>query len=518
MNYPAQTHKLSTKVLLVDDDPADLTLAKLALEKCSLAEYEVTSVGRLEQACQIAENEQFDVVLLDLGLPESSGMVTLDEFRKVIDDIPIIVLTDLIDEEAALGSLYRGAQDFLPKAELGVGSLSRSIQYAIQRHQLHNQLFNANLELKEKNHQLQQLCETAQRFVDNVSHEFRTPLTVIREYVSLLREGIVGTNPLDSEQCRFLEIVEARTDDLNTMVDDMLDVSKLESGLMGCWRKTCPANQIVERVLPAMERKAIVKEVELNVSVPSNLPALFCDPEKIGRVLINLVINAIKFSGQPGKVELSADLDASGREVRFHVRDNGPGIDEEGLALIFDRFKQLGTNIRGTSKGFGLGLNIAKELVGLNLGEMSVASKLGAGSTFSFSVPVSDSPDLLDRFSKRLHLNPASQVALHHFVIDQQEADLADDIDAVLHYLDLDESMIIRLGPIHWLVVQAKPTNDLEERVSQAIAATNRNRPHGPLPEVRLAKFSLVEAQSLGEVDWKTLKNESICEQTLAVV
>jgi signal transduction histidine kinase len=157
--------------------------------------------------------------------------------------------------------------------------------------------------LETKYQRLARLYRTAHQFVDNVSHEFRTPLTVIKEYVSLIREGIVG--PVSDEQSKMLHVVEDRADDLNTMVDDMLDVSKLESGLLGVYRQECDIAQVLRHVRPALERKAVVKGVELQWDIEPGLPSIYCDPEKAGRVLINLSINAIKFCGQPGHVRIS---------------------------------------------------------------------------------------------------------------------------------------------------------------------------------------------------------------------
>src|SRR5690606_16188025 len=151
--------------------------------------------------------------------------------------------------------------------------------------------------LKRKNRRLKRLYETAHRFVDNVSHEFRTPLTVIKEYVGLVHDGVLGG--LSEEQADMLEVVTDRADDLNNMVNDMLDISKLDAGMLGLWRKTCNVSDMIERVRPSLERKSHLKQVAIEFDIPETLPQVFCDDEKIGRVIVNLAINAIKFSGDP---------------------------------------------------------------------------------------------------------------------------------------------------------------------------------------------------------------------------
>ena len=287
--------------------------------------------------------------------------------------------------------LRQGAQDYLLKHEVEPKLLARSLRFAIERQRTAalesciEQLAAAQVLLKKKNRRLAKLNRTVHEFVDNVSHEFRTPLTVIKEYASLVKDGVVGA--VSDEQKQMLTIVEDRADDLNTMVDDMLDVSKLEAGLLRVDRRICQVADIVARVWPARECKAAVRGVQLEFQLDPKLEAVFCDPEKAGRVLTNLVTNAIKFCGQPGRVWLNCDREPDGAGVRLSVRDNGHGISPENQRAIFLRFKQLSESIRSSTKGFGLGLNIAKKLVELNLGEITVESEIGRGSTFAFTLP-----------------------------------------------------------------------------------------------------------------------------------
>ena len=183
------------------------------------------------------------------------------------DSMPLVVLTGLDDESVAMQALDAGAQDYLRKSELSAEGLIRAIRYAIQRHQnsvmkrLLDELHESREMLRTKNKKLEELNRHAHQFVDNVSHDFRTPLTVIKEYVSLISEGIVGE--VNAEQHRMLNTVEDRADDLNTMVDDMLDVSKLEAGVLAVCRKKCSVQEIFHRVHPNLEKKAALRDVRL---------------------------------------------------------------------------------------------------------------------------------------------------------------------------------------------------------------------------------------------------------------
>ena len=127
------TTQAKTRVLLVENDLADQELTKLALKKNSRTQFEVTVASRLSDAERCLRRDEYDVILLDLGLPESSGLDTLDRVTRFSKQTPIVVLSDLNEEDAALASLERGAQDYLPKEGLAVGTLCRTIRYAIQR-------------------------------------------------------------------------------------------------------------------------------------------------------------------------------------------------------------------------------------------------------------------------------------------------------------------------------------------------------------------------------------------------
>ena len=231
------------RVLLVDDDVDDAFLAKRALARCVDATYLVQHVTCLAEADEKMRAATFDIALLDLGLPGTSGSETLKQFSSICPcEMPVIVLTGLDNQQTALGLVNDGAQDYIVKDSVASDTLSRSIRYALQRHQnvfeireLLGEVQVSRELLERKNKKLAKLYNQAHEFVDNVSHEFRTPLTVVKEYVSLIRDGLVGK--VNDEQKRMLHVVEDRADDLNIMVDDMLDVSKLEAGMLGAWRK-----------------------------------------------------------------------------------------------------------------------------------------------------------------------------------------------------------------------------------------------------------------------------------------
>ncbi|MCA9223920.1 MAG: response regulator, partial [Planctomycetales bacterium] len=223
----------SSSVLLVEGSDADSACIARALTFQGEPHPFVAQIVSRNDALRRLARSTFDVALVDLS-PFEEAITTLRDIRRAAPDMPIVALTCHVDEHQALEVLKLGVQDHLFKTEVSAKLLVRSLRFAVERNRadtlesLNRKLVAAERSLQEakeqletKNRRLAELYRTAHEFVDNVSHEFRTPLTVIKEYVSLIEDGVVGD--ISGEQRRMLAIVEDRADDLNTMVDDMLD-------------------------------------------------------------------------------------------------------------------------------------------------------------------------------------------------------------------------------------------------------------------------------------------------------
>jgi signal transduction histidine kinase len=384
-------------VLLVGNDD-DVASARNALALVDQPKYEIDHASCIDDAAGLMHDDSYDAVLFGLGLDESTGVKTLEHFRTLCgESMPVVVLSERADEETALRVLDEGAQDYIVKDTINPESLSRSMRCAMQRQK---QLKTTSELLQQKNAHLAQLYSTAQQFVDNVSHEFRTPLTVIREFASIIRDGLDG--PVTPQQADHLGKVLHRTDDLALMVDDMLDVSRLEAGLLGIWRRPCCVAKLIEDVYGLLQPRAASKRVALSIHVQPNLPKVFCDEEKVQRVIVNLTVNAIKFTPERGQILIWAKQADDPGEVVIGVADSGPGICPDDLEVVFQRFRQLNGNVHSSTKGYGLGLSIASELVRLNLGTMHVESTPGKGSMFSFTLPRDDTTVVIERHVARL--------------------------------------------------------------------------------------------------------------------
>jgi len=483
-------------VLLVEDNPADAELVLHSLRTTRDSTFRVEHVEHLAAALTSLARGGFDVALIDLSLPDSDGIATFQAIHDAAPNMPVVVLTNLDDQRVVLEIVHQGAQDCLLKQDVESKLLARSLRFAIERKRTAaletciQQLAAARILLEKKNQRLTKLYNTAHEFVDNVSHEFRTPLTVIKEYVSLVKDGLVG--PVSGEQKHMLTIVEDRADDLNTMVDDMLDVSKLEAGLLAVYRRNCKVDGIIAHVWAGLERKAAVKGVQLERALDSQLPDVFCDPEKAGRVLINLVTNAIKFCGKPGIVRVHCTEEADAGGVKLSVTDNGRGIEPENQRAIFRRFEQLEDPLHSSTKGFGLGLNIAKELVELNLGHITLESQPGAGSTFCFTLPKADPLEVMSRYLTRIeHLRDGSPhiTLLQVDVTESASATTPNDVHVFLSCLLCATDLLFHIRPTTWLIVVPVEQSEIaafRERTAREFSASNRNRMGKPLPELGL--------------------------------
>jgi signal transduction histidine kinase len=481
------------RLLMVGDDPDLIELSQRALEESPTANFSVEQISTVAQAAQRLQQEPFDVLLLGLGLIESQEFDTLAEIRRQAPDLPIVVLTSTDDKKQAHQLLEQGAQDCLVKYNVTPELLNRSIDHAIHRqHSLteithsHARLKSANESLKEEKIHLTQQHDLAQQMVDNVSHDFRTPLTVIKEFAGIIHDGLAGE--VNQKQKEFLDIVSVRADELALMVDDLLDISKLEAGMLGVWRREQRVGDMVEPIRQMLLRKAQLKEVRLDFNIADDLPKVYCDGDKIRRVLVNLTVNALKFAPPGSRVQIWSRYDQPQSKLLIGVTDQGPGISQDNLERIFTRFQQLEETAPLNSKSFGLGLTIARELVQLNLGELSVQSELGVGSTFSFDLPPADPRCLIPRFVRRgEHVRQGQHVVstILAKIKSTQEFDASLVIDKFLQEYLRGNDLVLRGNERAWLVLVRCPQIDIEAlitRLEQAWEREKRNSPQQRLP------------------------------------
>jgi signal transduction histidine kinase/DNA-binding response OmpR family regulator len=532
------------RVLLVEDNDDD---ALLIGESLSGTTINIERAERLSTALAHLNLEKFDAVLLDLSLPDAWGLDTIRRLRARASAVPIVVLTGLNDEEAAMRAVEEGAQDYLIKGQADGHLLARSLRYATQRHRAEENLKERNRELlilqkisetilgslgieavlekileetmasdsfdlgnirlldrsgemlevvasrgyrhpenasghralarTTESHQskfgerlfrepcveeqlrqcagyrtlkkegvqsfvivpvraggevlgtLQLASRTPRKFkpeevnllqtIGNqlgiavqkaqlheetvrqaleleranqlqadftamIAHDLRSPLMNIMGVAEVMVTGMFGS--VTKEQTKWLCRIQSNSQSLVDLVSDFLDVSKLESGYIVLSKETFNLSGLIQKNIDSYRVLALDKKISIRESGDASLPAIQADPRRLDQVLSNLITNAIKFTGDGGKVEVgAAPMDTA--RVKVWVRDNGVGIAADEIGRLFQKYRQ-GDNVKHSShKGTGLGLVICKMIVEAHGGQIWVESTEGSGTTFFFSLP-----------------------------------------------------------------------------------------------------------------------------------
>ncbi|MBT5057275.1 MAG: hypothetical protein HOM68_12105 [Gemmatimonadetes bacterium] len=258
----------------------------------------------------------------------------------------------------------------------------RNRRDAEQARQAHTTVLQERNEaLEAANRHLREMDELKSDFVSNVSHELRTPLTSIKGSVDNMLDGITGE--LNEKQGRYLGRVQGNANRLSRLVDDLLDLSRIEAGRLELRPTNVSVQRIADDVTASLQTVAEQKQIALSLASDGEATA-WADADRIHQVLVNLVGNAIKFTESEGKVDVR--VQGEGDEIIVAVSDTGPGIPDDQLATIFDKFHQVGSS--ADRQGAGLGLAISHKLIELHGGTVFVDSELGVGSTFTLTLPV----------------------------------------------------------------------------------------------------------------------------------
>ena len=239
-------------------------------------------------------------------------------------------------------------------------------------------------EKKRYERRLKELDKMKSDFVSNVSHELRTPLTSIKGSVDNMLDGLTGS--LNEKQIRYLNRIKSNTDRLSRLINDLLDLSRIESGRVEVRPTTLPLTALAEEVAEHMKALAAEKLIRIEVPPPDPSVTVWADRDKVTQVLMNLIGNAVKFTPQDGKITVA--LEKNGNDyIQISVADTGPGILPEEQNKIFSKFYQVANIDKQKPKGSGLGLAISKALVEMHGGKIWMDSEVGRGSTFYFTLP-----------------------------------------------------------------------------------------------------------------------------------
>ena len=379
---------MRTNILVVDDDKQIRILLSNALRQLGGFAVEVATTA--EEAIRKIEGSKVDLALVDLQLPGMDGLELITEIMRYRSEILTVLMTGRGSIDSAVEAMKRGASDYLTKP-IDLDELMARLRRVLLLQERFVSIKMLADQLQRANQELTRLDEMKTSFLLHASHELRTPLTALRSMIQLIRDGKAGT--ITDQQEEFLSIARTNIDHLANIVNDLLDLSRIESGRMELNLAPLDLEGLVGYIHTLLLPQAEEKSIRLTCDVPDDLPMVWGDREKVERIMMNLVGNAFKFTPEGGIVCISAGtFGEDGKNAVVSVRDSGIGIPKDQLANVFERFYQVKGADNGKGNGIGIGLAITKGLVEAHQGTIWVESEVGKGSQFVFTLPISEEP------------------------------------------------------------------------------------------------------------------------------
>jgi len=259
-------------------------------------------------------------------------------------------------------------------------------------------------ELTRANNQLRKLDQMKSDFISIVSHEFRSPLTSIKAFSKILLNNKGNVAPEESSD--FLRIIDQECDRLTRMINDMLDLSKLDADKMEWDMQELVLDRVISNALESIYPLSKAKDIQIVTHLDDTLPAIIGDSDRLIQVITNLFNNAVKFTPEKGTIKIYTEH--SGREVRVTVEDNGIGIPEDQLQDIFSKFRQGGDIVTDKPQGTGLGLPICKAIIHAHKGKIWAESIQSNGSRFCLTLPVARKEDAQERTDSLINVTNVS--------------------------------------------------------------------------------------------------------------
>jgi two-component system sensor histidine kinase/response regulator len=356
-------------ILIIDDEEALRDGCRQALQKSG---YTVLTAGEGVEGVKIARERKPEIAFIDLKMPGMSGMEIIEILSKDVPDIVLIMITGYATILSAVEAIQKGAYDYLPKP-FSPDQLRTVAKRALD----HRNLKIETRRLREEKERMEK------SFITFVSHEMRSPLVVIRQYIESLK-AIAGDR-FDKDVKDIIERCSTRIQGLEELIEHWLDLSRIENGTLAQKKETLKLSHITARVAEEMAPVCMAKGISLITEVPGNVRDIVGDEESLVRVFTNIIGNAAKYTPEGGTITVSARNDEV--YVTVSISDTGAGIPHDKLPFIFEPFFRVrGKNER--HKGSGLGLTFCKKIVEAHGGEISAFSKEGEGSTFVMKFPV----------------------------------------------------------------------------------------------------------------------------------
>ncbi len=366
-------------ILVVDDVEQNVAVISQILRS---NDYQVIAAFSGEGALRILEKRLPDLILLDVMMPDMDGIEVCTRIKQsaTLQDIPVIFLSALSDTDTKVRGLEVGGVDYITKPFQSLEVLAR----------VGNQLKISRLEQDRKQHieELEQLNEEKDKLMQIVSHDLRSPLGGIYGLAEILKSGKEAS---DVELVKeFASIISSTSSYLLALVNDLLDLAKVESGKMVLDPSQFSITQTIKNCIHLLKNVAQSKGVDLLCVSSGEEVIVTADEPKIIQILNNLISNAVKFTPNGGSVRVTIGYlpnGAGGRQIEIVVQDSGIGIEADVIPHLFEKFGKHQRSGTAGEQGTGLGMPIVKRFVELHNGKITVESKVGYGTSFSIFLP-----------------------------------------------------------------------------------------------------------------------------------
>jgi len=373
---------METRILIVDDEKAIRDFLYEALTRLGGFSVELAENG--EEALKKIEKENFDLVLTDMKMPKMDGLQLITEIAKFKPETLMVLLTGHGSIDSALEAMKRGASDYLSKP-INLDELLVRLRKVLDERQRFISLKDYATELEKANQELRKIDEMKSEFVSVASHELRTPLSAIKNAVQLMLQGRTGE--INENQTKFLSMAERNINRLTSILNSLLDLSKIESGKIEMKFEELDLKSSIEFILSSLKPQTDGKSIQFKMEIPEKLPSVYGDREKVEQILTNLVGNAIKFTPEGGRIGVNCSVtDDSQPKLMVEFWDTGIGIDPATLERIGTRFYRA-DQVR-SREGAGLGLSIVKAICDAHQGRLGIESQLGKGTCVSIAFPI----------------------------------------------------------------------------------------------------------------------------------
>lgn len=368
----------SLEVLIVEDNQVDLRLLQGMLAISENATERLKWTNTVKGALELLSEREFDVVVLDLNLPDLKGIETIRRVNELFPNIAVVVNTGEYEEDIGIDALEHGAQDFLVKGRYNGYTLLKSLHYAVKRKRLQTELKGAYGQLKEAQDQLVQVekMKVVGELASGVAHEVRNPLAAIKYGIQYLNEQLPQKDEAIETVLDNMADSVVRANDIITDLLDFSSLSKLK-------QEQEHLNASVLKGLALINHEIVKKDIQVEKKIDTELPPVRIDRNRIEQVIINLLLNACYSVGENGSITLHTY--SKDGKVYFDVVDNGGGIEEDIRGKIYDPF----FTTRRAKGGVGLGLSICKNIMDMHNGVINVENRPEGGAIARLEFPIS---------------------------------------------------------------------------------------------------------------------------------